>query len=267
MRIVTSILRFPLVFLFGILFMFSGRFVSAEVYFQDSFEGGDLSAWTFAVPTAEIGNLVVHSGTSSLHIPYYLPPDVLPNDNNRFVQKDMSGFNINHFFLKGCFFLATSDKPTESRKLFYIFPSSSQMSPWDLMVSVNGGVNGVPMSFSFASNNYAYSDLRIPVWDVAKGRVFYDTWHCIEVELRLNTPSANDGELRFWLDGVKEYERVGFAARIDNNPVGRVRIGAQINRHDLLERREDRYWDDIVISSTYNGITPKPGSPTGVTVQ
>lgn len=251
-------------FLIMIIFMPGQRASFAQVFFSDTFERGNLSGWTHAVPKAEITGGVVHSGALALHIPYDVPEgEPAHRDCNRFVEKDLSGFNIQHFFLRGYFYLASTDKPTAARKMFYIWGYPQSDPRWDLMVSVNGGKNGVPLSISIGSNYYPdYSDLSHPKWDIAKGKIQYDTWYCLEVELKLNTPGKKDGFVRLWLDGNLEYERTNISIRPDLKPLGVVRIGAQIDRHDdTLERHEDRYWDDVIISDSYNGPIVPSGSP------
>jgi len=249
-----------------------------NVIFCDDFEGGDLSKWTYAVPRAEIVSIPspVYSGNNSLHIPYDIPAGPPEHqDNNRFVQVDMSSYNLDHFFVRGYFYLAYTDKPTAARKLYYIWCNPQTDPKWDIVVSANGGISSTPLSLSFCSNYYpSYSDLSWPQWDIAKGKIFYDTWYLIEVEVKLNSvPGIKDGEVRLWLNDNLEYEKTSISIRNDSKNLGIVRIGAQIDRDgDELERHEDRYWDDIAISKRYidplseSNATP-PSAPTGVQVE
>ena len=243
--------------------------VSAEtVYFSDDFESGNLSKWTYSVPKAVIQSTDVNNGNGSLFIPF----DVAAGgdahlDNNRFAEVDLSSKDIEHYFLRGCVMMSSKVdaprvySPGASKKLFFIFSENQgSAGKWDLMVSMNGGVNGVPLSISVGSNYYPeYSDLSYPEWEVAAGKLQHDRWHCLEVEMKLNTPGQKNGLTRLWVDGVLEFEKVNISIRSDSRNLGIVRVGAQLDRHgDNNARAEDRYWDDIKVSDTFSSIRPNP---------
>jgi hypothetical protein len=45
--------------------------------------------------------------------------------------------------------------------------------------------------------------------------------------------------------------------RADDKPLGSIEVGRQIDRHgDTMERHEDRYWDDFIVSS--RAVGPRP---------
>lgn len=239
---------------------------SAEVFLSDDFEDGNLTEW-YSVPKARIIDATsgkVNSGEYALLIPYDLPAECPEHmDCNRFIQKDFSGENLTHFFIRGYFYIQkpqTVEETVKARKLFYMFSENHSSKPyWHIMVSANDGKENVeypqPLSLSIGSQfTPEYSDIAYPTWRLAKGELHYDRWHCLELEVKLNTPGESDGICRLWLDGNRIFNKTEISIRESNKALGRARIGAQIDRNgDCLERHENRYWDDIVISDTYNG--------------
>lgn len=238
---------------------------NSEIIFQDNFETGDKSKWDYSVPLAEVTGSVVKSGAYSLHIPYDLPAGPPEHaDNNRFVEVYLGEFSVDHFFVRGYFRLADTGLTTAAKKLYYIWSYPQSEPYWDIIVSAyEWGEDD--LSITLSSNYYEYSDLRIPVWDIARGNVHYNTWHCLELEIDLNTPGYSDGNSRIWLDGALVHTSANISIRNDTKPLGIVRAGAQIDRNgDELARHEDRYWDNIVISTEYVG--PHYGVTTGTSL-
>ena len=99
-------------------------------------------------------------------------------------------------------------------------------------------------------------------------------WYGIEVEIRLNTPGASDGEVRMWVDGVMIGERTGLDMRGNlTNNINRVRVGGWYSnswagRNPCPDPVVPavRYIDDLVVSDTYVGpiggpIVPPPPPP------
>jgi len=231
----------------------------AVLLFED-FESGELSKarWSFAVPKAGIATAPqpVHGGQRSLHIPYDLPEGPPAHrDCNRMVMANLTEKQLDHFFVRGYVNLASTPTPTAQRKLFYIFSHPRGEGQWDVIVSAwcKDTVTGDVPKLCILSNFFPYSDLRMPAWNLAP--VPYDTWHCLEVEVKLNTPpDRKDGWVRLWLDDKLIFEKTGVALRKDGRPLGEVGIGYQIDRNgDTRARHEDRYWDDLVIATNRIG--------------
>ncbi len=220
------------------------------VLFEDDFEDEDLSEWTYAVPKAEIVSYPLYQGEKVLHIPYCVDiygqtPECSHNpDCNRFVQIDMSPFNLKQFFIRGYFYVASSENSAIQKKLYYIFSHSRKDYPWDVIIAAWEN----PLRLTMSSNAYEYSDLAVPNWNIAP--LEYDKWYCLELEVKLNTPGIKDGEVRLWLDDKLVYEKTNISIRADERPLGIVRIGAQINDpSDPQPKQEDRYWDAVVIAT------------------
>jgi hypothetical protein len=226
------------------------------VLLLDDFESGEISKtkWSFAVPKASIAKSPqpVHGGERSLHIPYDLPEEPPAHrDCNRMVMANLTEKRLEHFFVRGYVYLASTATPTAQRKLFYIFSQPRGEGQWDVIVSAwcKDTVASDTPKLCILSNFHQYSDLRMPAWNLAS--VPYDTWHCLEVEVKLNAlPDRKDGCVRLWLDDKLIFEKTALALRKDDRPLGEVGIGYQIDRNgDTHARHEDRYWDDIVIAT------------------
>jgi len=226
------------------------------VFLFDDFESGEISKakWSFAVPKANIATAPqpVHGGQRSLHIPYDLPEGPPAHrDCNRMVMASLAGKRLEHFFVRGYVYLASTPTPTAQRKLFYLFSQPRGEGQWDVIVSAwcKDTIPGDVPQLCILSNFYPYSDLRLPAWNLAP--VPYDAWHCLEVEVKLNTPpDRKDGWVRLWLNDKLIFEKRAVALRKDDRWLGEVGIGYQIDRNgDTHVRHEERYWDDLVIAT------------------
>jgi hypothetical protein len=222
----------------------------------ENFESGEISKakWSFAVPKASIATSPqpVHGGQRSLHIPYDLPEGPPAHrDCNRMVMATLAEKRLEYFFVRGYVYLASTATPTAQRKLFYLFSQPRGEGQWDVIVSAwcKDAVPGDTPKLCILSNCHQHSDLRLPAWNLAL--VSYDTWHCLEVEVKLNTPpDRKDGCVRLWLNDKLIFEKNAIALRKDGRPLGEVGVGYQIDRNgDTHVRHEDRYWDDVVIAT------------------
>lgn len=81
----------------------------------------------------------------------------------------------------------------------------------------------------------------------------FNTWRCYEVGLYLNTPGKNDGEARFWIDGVLQSRTTHMRFRDAEKPRP---DNVNINLHRVTEdfaHTMTRWMDNIVISRRYIG--------------
>lgn len=240
------------------------------VFFEDNFEGADLSKWSLTVPKATLTTSKSNNGSKSLRIAYDLPQGGgVHKDSNRFAQIKLLEKGIEHFFVRGCVNLSSTTpeperpySPTSARKMFFILGEDwNQPGMWEMIVSINGGKRGEPLGININSlwSEEDYKSYRYPINGLAIGKVKFDTWHCLELEMKLNDPGVKNAEVRLWLDGELIHERLNTSIRKDKRKLDVVRVGAQIDRlRDETARHEDRYWDDIKISDTFSSIRPKP---------
>ncbi|WP_163340421.1 hypothetical protein [Desulfopila sp. IMCC35008] len=100
-------------------------------------------------------------------------------------------------------------------------------------------VGNVPYRFSSYADPFSYID--------------FGGWHCYEVGLYLNTPGEDDGEARFWIDGVLQ-------SRVTNMRYRDIEGLYPTDMHLNLHRTTDNYpqtmirWtDNIVLATRYIG--------------
>ena len=100
-----------------------------------------------------------------------------------------------------------------------------------------------PYRFSIYSDPYKY--------------IRFGEWYCYELGLYLNTPGKNDGEARFWINGVLQSRSTNMRFR-DLEDLKPEYI--QLNLHRTTENFPQtmvRYVDDIVIATRYIGPVKK----------
>ena len=96
-----------------------------------------------------------------------------------------------------------------------------------------------PYRFSIYSDPYKY--------------LKFEKWNCYEIGLYLNTPGENDGEARFWIDGVLQSRATNMRFR-DLEDLKPEYV--QLNLHrttDNFPQTMVRYVDNIVIATRYIG--------------
>jgi hypothetical protein len=103
----------------------------------------------------------------------------------------------------------------------------------------NPSTGDEPYRFSIYSDPYKY--------------LKFDEWYCYELGLYLNTPGENNGEARFWIDGVLQSRATNMRFRdLENLKPEYV----QLNLHRTTENFPQtmiRYADNIVIATRYIG--------------
>jgi hypothetical protein len=85
----------------------------------------------------------------------------------------------------------------------------------------------------------------------------FDAWRCYELGLYLNTPGQNDGEARFWIDGVLQSRttKMRFRDLEEQKPTS-----MQLNLHRTTEdfpQTMVRWVDNIVLARRYIGPVKK----------
>jgi|GEM_PF-990311 len=96
-----------------------------------------------------------------------------------------------------------------------------------------------------------------PIYDTSKS----NAWHCIEAHVKLNAPGNSDGVFEFWMDGNLE------ARRDDLNWVGSwqaygINTIMFANYWNVgAPRAQERFIDNIVISTERIGLSPSPVNP------
>ncbi|MFB3921521.1 MAG: putative Ig domain-containing protein [Terriglobia bacterium] len=261
---------------------------SANILFQDDFESGCagvsctvttspsayLPKWggvttstvTTIPPVVQQG--VKRSGNYALQFHYVVCGDSTdPNcgassqDINRWVSKVISP-GLTHFFMRGYVYFKSPEPDATvtgnaQRKVMWF---SDSTSPANSQVDYANFLNSwtalgrSTLSLAFGGNNVAScaAGANTYIWDMAY--LNWDTWYSIEVEIQLNTPGASDGILRLWVNGTQAYSNTAYNFRgTCTGPISFFSVGRQMNRYNYDVVDEYRYWDDIVISTSYIG--------------
>ncbi len=117
-------------------------------------------------------------------------------------------------------------------------PSSALADMGSIKIS-NPGTGDKPYRFSIYSDPYKY--------------IKFDQWYCYEVGLYLNTPGKNDGEIRFWIDGVLQSRATNMRFRDVEDLLPEY---VQLNLHRTtpnFPHTMKRYADNIVVATRYIG--------------
>ena len=93
-----------------------------------------------------------------------------------------------------------------------------------------------------------------------------ETWTCIEMMMRLNTPGQSDGAMAFWVDDVLGHEVDGMAWRdVPELQLNRAMLEHFIDADDT-DHPNQAWFDDVVVSTQRIGCAADPtggGSDTG----
>ena len=257
----------------------------------DDFESGSLSKWNVyfpnvisivAPPTGSsiLGTSAPRTGNGVLRIHYEISsPTPEHADDNSMLHTNLSAL-VNHIFVRGYVLIPNNTTlygatSTIQRKLLY-FKSNPRPGTEEQTF-------GFFLSSEVSDRNVDYVNLRLgyqggggvgaSIWDV--GRLPKGRWVALQMEARLNTPTAagqpasQDGVFRVWVDNVLIHETttVDFRSPDGNSAaysIGQVEVGRQVDRYRGDAVSEDRYWDNIVISRSFIPSPVGPKAPTGL---
>jgi uncharacterized protein YjdB len=217
--------------------------------FEDGTFGPFVYPWTQFPGDARVVADTTGAGKGKvLRIRYGRTSTAQSNDVNRGL---FYGFPGGHrpgqtLYVGGDLFIPTLPATMESqnRKLMYWFPLDEPgvhdpdwlvVRAWGHDLSVEASVGTVPT-----------------VIGTARGAIAFAAWQRLETQITLNSsPTASDGTVRVWVNGVLKIEATGLRLITKANPTyagyKEVGIGYQVNASMLYE--ESRYWDRLVVSS------------------
>jgi hypothetical protein len=193
--------------------------------------------------------------------------DANQDQNREFVQNfdSTNGYpnGVDPIFVRGYFRghlnSGGADNNFLQRKLFYIKDSTGT---WNLSVvltsdghyfrvqnAVTGGLGSNPCG---ADGPHSYSPLNCPGQYCISPPIWsWDTWNAVELGIGMNTPGLSDGWIKFWVNGTQYMNATGLNLRgTCSNTWRRIEVGVQANRSNFDPVDEERYWDDVVISTT-----------------
>lgn len=117
-------------------------------------------------------------------------------------------------------------------------PNDAQATLGEIKIS-NPLVGDKPYRFSIYSEPYHY--------------LKFEEWNCYELGLYLNTPGRNDGEVRFWINGILQSRATNMRFR-DVEDLKPLTVHLNLHRTtDQFSHRMKRYADNIVIARRYIG--------------
>src|SRR5206468_1574756 len=81
-------------------------------------------------------------------------------------------------------------------------------------------------------------------------------WYCYELMVKLNTPGQNDGEVKYWIDGIVR----GDFPNLNIRSIPTLKIDtALIGLHALHSERVNKKWyDNVVVATNYIGPMASP---------
>jgi hypothetical protein len=88
-----------------------------------------------------------------------------------------------------------------------------------------------------------------------------NSWQCIEAHVKLNTPGSSDGVFEFWVDGNLEARRADLNWMGTWQSYGINAIMFENYWNSGATKAEDRYIDNIVISTKPIGLAVSPVNP------
>jgi hypothetical protein len=178
-------------------------------------------------------------------------------DTNRYFSKNFSSSNgysngLDHFFARGYVYIKSPEpggtKEPVQRKLMWVQDGTGG-SNWSFFIASDSQNGGIPLRFSTNANTYVPA---FTWWNLAT--LNYDQWYCLELEVKLNTPGSADGVVNFWVNGNQVLNKTDVNLRGSyTTGAGCISFGRQSNRYNYDPIDEYRYWDDIVISTSYVG--------------
>jgi hypothetical protein len=253
--------------------------------FTDGFESGNFAAWSGAGgwptnnPFIATSPSPVHSGTYSYGQHYYICGDpanpacgAASQDSNRYLVKMATDFGqpsgMTHFFMRGYVYFkspTTPDTVITGRKLIWVGDETSSGGSggiWNIMFSgitgSGGALTPTHQHLTFGSQGAACHGSSPVDWMAGVPPLDFDVWYSLEIEVQTNTPVADpgpfDGIFRVWVDGALVYQNT--TIKINGNcttPFRYFSVGRQTNRGSYMVVDEYRYWDDVVISTSYIG--------------
>jgi hypothetical protein len=231
------------------------------IIFQDAVESGTLlttdtppGKWNYVVGlagTVTASAAAARSGSYGIQIHYEdLTP---PADVNRYVVKD--GLSRTHLFCRAYVkFHVNAGGSTDyvQRKLFW-FDNGVALGGYNWTVILTSwwktpidGKIWLAMTANVGPGGTPWQD-----WDLIA--LNYDTWYGIELEVTMNTPGVDNGTYSLWVNGAFVASGTGKSYSGTNaDPISRFRLGVQADSGEVVD--EERYWDDIKISTSYIGL-------------
>jgi hypothetical protein len=238
---VTRILTiFSLIAILVLAFQSVPTISAAAKIFEDGFETGDFSKWSYVN-----GNLTVISGEA--HFGTY---NAVLDDAGEYAQVRFEATPVDHVFMRAYVMFKSFPAIGEQTTVLGVYNfSSSQYMAEARVINVAGTLKWALRYYDNGVYYIVASDLEKPVLDI---------WYSVEVEGKSNT--TTDAESKIFING-NELTDISQTGKNNNLPINCGYIWA--NTADV------RWYDDVVIDTTYIGpilpATTTTGAASGVT--
>ncbi len=235
--------------------------------FRDDLESGTFANWyppnLWSTLNPQISNTFAHSGADSYVQHYYICGDstnaacgASTQDMNRYIIKILDA-GLDHFFVRAYMYQKHPEVGAAGdgvmRKIIWIADGAT--ANWSLVCRADGASGVMNLLCGNQGNNMSQTNAFCATCPIAPNTTLnYDTWYSLELEVQLNTPNTSDGIVRLWVNGTLAAENTAYAVRGPwSSSATFFSFGRQAQRWNYALIDEYRYWDDIVISSSYIG--------------
>jgi hypothetical protein len=207
---------------------------AADRIFEDGFESGDFSEWDYASGTPEVTSGEAYQGTYKAVL-----------DDAEYVQARFILDPLNHAFMRAYVMFKEFPAAGEETTVLGLYKLSSGIYMAEARVKNVAGTVKWALRYHDNGTNYVVtSELEKPE---------LDTWYCVEVEGKANT--TTDAESRIYIDG-NELTDVSQTGKNNDSQIDSGYIWANT--------AVTRWYDDVVIDTTYIGPNLPPTTTTGV---
>ena len=246
--------------------------LSRSDWFFDTFDPiGSFARWDAVAGDRSISSTTVKAGLYSGRLNFFYDGADVNFSSGGFFEKDFNSGNgfpggLSEFYIRGFVYhhvnpggMTTGDA---GRKLNYL-KSDATFGTTGWAVVVTSFADGAGLRIAFVTE--IAPAVQVGGWP---GQVYqsaanmqFDTWHCVELYVRANTPGLANGNFKLWLDDVlvKQGFDVIDMRGTSTDGIQIFEIGRQASRlaggPPVID--EARYWDSVVISrSGPIGCTP-----------
>lgn len=234
--------------------------------FQDDFETGNFSKWGFQNNAANqsIVTSPVHGGTYSAKFHYGYTSTGAQDQN---VWAGVTFTPSTDVFVRAYLFVKTPNAGETAnlivqRKLIWLSDSSTagnNLGTYQVALTSFNSNGGTFLPTQYALNwisqatqsGGACGSMPSGIgWNLAT--LSYDTWYSVEFEVTPNTPGGSDGQIHLWINGNLVYSKTGISnlRGTCTGNISQLSLGEQANITVAGTVDQDRFWDDVKVSST-----------------
>ena len=240
---------------------------SGSHQFQNNFDTGDFSGWSRVAGKIAIDSSRSLTAPNSGKLNFYYCGDSTNTacgpqvfSAGGFFERTFNASNgyptgLSEFYFRGFVLhhinpggMSTGDA---GRKLLYLKSATDYSSTgWGPVLTTWADSRGLMLTF--ITQIAPVVQVNAPKSYYSLGFMQFDQWACVELYVRANTPGLSDGDFKMWLNGTLVKEGGGTVDMRGKSTMGITifEVGRQVSRLNWATIDEDRYWDNVVISTT-----------------